>query len=66
MSRVLYTIILTGVLMVNLFGREKEVFTVYALSDTVNVSGFLSEDGFLKLIAGKTLAKTQLTGTFTR
>jgi hypothetical protein len=32
MNRVLYTIILTGVLMVNLFGREKEGFTVSSSS----------------------------------
>jgi hypothetical protein len=47
-------------------GIHNYVFTVYALSEKVSASGFLSENDFLKLIAGKTLAKAQLTGTFTR
>ena len=47
-------------------GNHTYIFTVYALSDSINASGFVSEEAFLKLISGKVLAKTQLTGTFSR
>ena len=46
------------------------VFTVYALSEAVPDQSAqqtpFSEAGFLALIEGKILAKTQLTGTFKR
>jgi len=47
-------------------GVHNYIFTVYALSEPINTSGFISEDAFLKLISGKVLAKNQLTGTFSR
>lgn len=47
-------------------GVHSYIFTVYALKETINASGFVSEDAFLKLISGKVLARKQLTGTFSR
>ena len=47
-------------------GNHTYIFTVYALSESINASGFVSEEAFLKLISDKVLAKTQLTGTFSR
>ncbi|MFA6293469.1 MAG: YbhB/YbcL family Raf kinase inhibitor-like protein [Victivallales bacterium] len=47
-------------------GVHSYIFTVYALSGQINTSGSVSEDAFLKLISGKVIAKSQLTGTFSR
>ncbi len=47
-------------------GVHNYIFTVYALSEPVKADGFLSEDAFLKLVSGKVLAKTEITGTFSR